>query len=151
MSDPVAIETATAADVYALEVVHRHCFDEGWTASSLTALLTDPLMVSLVSRKRDAIVGFVLCRVLLDEAEVFSLAVEPASRRNGVARRMLTVVCDEARRRGAGSLVLEVAADNSAARALYAGFGLREVAVRHGYYTRDDNSTVDGLIMRGTL
>lgn len=129
-------------------MVHRGCFTDGWTAAFLAALLADSQTIGCVARTHAGILGVVLCRVVGDELEVLTLAVAVAARRRGLARRMLSAVLDEARKRGAVSIVLEVAADNAAARALYAGLGLSPVGIRRGYYTRADGA-VDALVMRG--
>ncbi len=51
------------------------------------------------------------------------LAVDPAVRRQGVARRLLDAAAEEATRRGARKLGLRVLGGNSPARALYASAG----------------------------
>jgi ribosomal-protein-alanine N-acetyltransferase len=53
----------------------------------------------------------------------------------------------EAGRRGAGALFLEVAGANAAARALYARMGFRDVGRRRRYYA----DGTDALVMRAAL
>ena len=57
--------------------------------------------------------------------EVNGLAVDPAQQGRGIGRALITALRDEATRRGAGRLLLEVRADNPSALSLYAatGFG----------------------------
>jgi [ribosomal protein S18]-alanine N-acetyltransferase len=57
----------------------------------------------------------------------------------------------EATRRGAARLFLEVAEDNTAARALYAQTGFVEAGRRVGYYARTDGSTADALVLARDL
>ena len=52
---------------------------------------------------------------------------------------------DEARRRGATELFLEVRADNPVARTLYESLGFTEIGVRRGSYQPDG---VDAIAMR---
>lgn len=54
---------------------------------------------------------------------VQGLAVDPAARRQGVARRLIEAAAEEATRRGARKLGLRVLGGNTAARALYASAG----------------------------
>ena len=84
----------------------------------------------------DMTIGFVLARDLGDECEILSLGVVPESREQGVGRALLRAVIDEAERQGRPSAVLEVAADNAAARALYARAGFVAVGHRPRYYRR---------------
>jgi len=94
--------------------------------------------------------GFVLGRALAGEAELLTLAVEPARHRHGTGRRLLARFEAEAARRGADRAFLEVAADNTAARALYRAAGWGETGRRRGYYARPAGA-VDALVLRKAL
>jgi ribosomal-protein-alanine N-acetyltransferase len=76
-------------------------------------------------------------------ADIITLYVPEARRRQGVARHLLAEFMETAEAVGAVGLTLEVRADNEAAIALYQSFGLREVARRKGYYPDD----VDALVL----
>lgn len=54
---------------------------------------------------------------------LYDLFVDPAVRRSGVARRLMRAAADEARSRGATSLVLSTAKTNLAAQRLYESLG----------------------------
>ena len=95
--------------------------------------------------------GFLLWRLLSDEAEVITLGVHPRRRRAGIAGLLLADACAQALAGGALSLVLEVAADNVAARAFYAAQGFAEVGTRPGYYRRSRTAPADALILRRRL
>ena len=90
------------------------------------------------------------CCDLGGEAEILSLGVLPITGGAGLVRLLLDAVCGEARLRGAECVVLEVAADNDAARALYAGRGFIVVGRRRNYYRRA-GGLVDALILRAPL
>ena len=68
------------------------------------------------------------------DAEVMTLAVSPRAQGQGVGRALLAALQDVAELRGAGRLLLEVRADNLAARALYAAAGFEQIGTRAGYY-----------------
>ncbi|GAA1246343.1 hypothetical protein GCM10009676_35570 [Prauserella halophila] len=57
---------------------------------------------------------------------VARLAVHPAYRRQGLARALMAAIGAWGERHGAAACVLQVAADNAAALALYARLGFRE-------------------------
>jgi ribosomal-protein-alanine N-acetyltransferase len=71
-------------------------------------------------------------------------------RRLGFGRMLLEAVRQEAVLRGARSIVLEVAADNEAARALYRAQGFAPVGRRRHYYRRPAGDG-DALILRLAL
>jgi ribosomal-protein-alanine N-acetyltransferase len=89
----------------------------------------------------------VLARAVADEAEVLTLAVAPPARRQGMAAALLDAVCDEAARRGAHVLHLEVSTANAAARALYARAGFHVSGNRRAYYA----DGTDALVMSRAL
>jgi ribosomal-protein-alanine N-acetyltransferase len=95
-------------------------------------------------------IGFVLARDLDGECEILSLGVTPAMRRRGTGARLLRAACDDARRRGSASVVLEVATDNRAARKLYGSLGFVRVGHRPRYYRRP-GGVADALILRLSL
>lgn len=82
-----------------------------------------------------------------DPADVLTIAVAPPSQRAGVGTLLMTALETEARRRGAGELLLEVRADNDPALAFYARHGFERIAVRRKYY----GGGRDGLVLRKRL
>jgi ribosomal-protein-alanine acetyltransferase len=82
------------------------------------------------------------------DADIQTLALEPARRGTGRGRRLLRALIAEARDRGAREVFLEVRADNPVAQRLYASEGFVEIARRPRYYQPDD---VDAIIMQLSL
>jgi ribosomal-protein-alanine N-acetyltransferase len=115
---------------------------QGWSEAAFAALLAQHGTLALATAE-----GFVLARLAADEAEIIMLAVHPAARRRGLARRLLAAARATLATNGAGALFLEAAAGNAAARRLYAEAGFIEVARRARYYADGD----DALVLRLTL
>jgi len=136
----------TANPAAALADIHASAFDAPWTADAFADLLAQAGVWALAEDD-----GFVLMRIAADEAEVLTLAVRPAARRAGLARRLLARALDGAARGGARRVFLEVAADNVAAQALYAGAGFAEAGRRPRYYARLDGERVDALLLARDL
>ncbi|WP_074785535.1 GNAT family N-acetyltransferase [Roseovarius tolerans] len=114
-----------------------------WSVAEFTELLESPLVFAMGDAR-----AFALGRVIADEAELLTLACDPAHQRQGLARACLAGFEGEAGARGAVTAFLEVAANNAPARTLYQAAGYSEVARRTGYYAR---GTVDALILRKAL
>ena len=91
--------------------------------------------------------GLVLARVVADEAEILTLAVDPRLRRQGGGRLLLRAAMDSARQRGAVAMFLEAAPSNAAALALYGSAGFVQVGRRPRYYPGGG----DALVLRGPL
>lgn len=94
--------------------------------------------------------GFAITQVVLDEATLFNLAVDPAFQRRGIGRELLEHVIAELESRGIQTLWLEVRASNRPAIALYEQLDFNEVSVRRNYYPTADGKE-DAIIMALTL
>ena len=133
----------------ALAALHARAFTTPppWSEAAFAAFLTDPLAFLLV--EGDA--AFLLGRAVAGEAELLTPAVAPESRRRGLGHKLLARFLYQARLRGAASAFLEVAEDNTPARALYAAQGFADVGRRPGYYARPDGSRIAAIAMQRTL
>ncbi|HEY5106813.1 MAG TPA: GNAT family N-acetyltransferase [Caulobacteraceae bacterium] len=145
------LRPATANDAGALARIHAACFPAPWGAAQIGQLLGGPGSFGLLASAGRAASGFILCRVIADEAEVLTLATVPRHRRRGLARGLLAAGAEVARTGGATSLFLEVAEDNIPAVALYETERFVPVGRRARYYARPGESPVDALIMRRAL
>lgn len=134
MSDP--------EDPPRLAHLHAEAFATPWDAGAFRALLDQPGVIARIDAD-----GFILLRVVVDEAEILTLAVRPDARRRGVGRSLVARAVSAGAEAGARRVFLEVADDNAAARALYARSGFRQVGVRPRYYARPDGSRRDALLL----
>jgi len=138
---PPVIRPMTPFDLELVAALHAACFSEGWSAASIGALLAGPGAFGLLAASDGQPAGFILVRPAADEAELLSLAVLPAWRRRGLARRLLAAALERLVTAGTRRLLLEVAEDNVAARRLYEGVGLTRVGRRPGYYRSAGGAT----------
>jgi len=143
----LVIEPASGSDAASLAGVHSTCFAESWNEAAIASLLASPGVAVLIARNGDKPVGFVMLRIVRDEAEILTIGVTPQHRRQRIAERLMAYAAAQASVAGAKSLFLEVATDNEAAGALYRSLSFREVGTRPRYYRRDDTH-IDGLILQ---
>ena len=145
------IEPLPRGAVGPISLLHRACFpDDPWDAGAIEQIMGIPGFFGRVGWAKTAPVGFALALALGEEAEIVSLGVLPEHRRRGIGSALLDAICGEARSRGAARVVLEMASDNEAASALYAGRGFRVVGLRRNYYRRTER-VVDALILQVQL
>ncbi len=132
ITTPFAIQAASLAHAEALAAIHAACFPPGarWDAAAFAAQLSLPGTFAEIAPEG----GMSLLRAVAGEAEILTLAVAPPFRRRGLGRALLDAAISAAARHGARVLFLEVAADNVAARALYAAAGFRPLGRRRHYY-----------------
>ena len=130
-----------------LAATHARAFpDDPWSVDTFATWLSRPGTLMTGDAR-----SFVLGHVAADEAEILTLATDPAQRKKGLARAALVSFCAEARERGARRAFLEVASDNHAARALYAAAGFEQVGRRPGYYARAGAPAADALVLAADL
>jgi ribosomal-protein-alanine N-acetyltransferase len=113
-----------------------------WSADEFSDLLGSAYVFAIGDER-----GFLLGRAIAGEAEVLTLAVAPALRRQGLARALLAQFRAEALARQSETAFLEVAESNNAAIALYTAAGFRAKGRRKGYFTDLDGRPQDALVM----
>lgn len=121
--------------------LHALCFTtpRPWAEAEFTSILSTT-GAFLITRQN----GFLIGRVIADEAELLTIAVAPDARRTGTGRALMAEFNATSRGQGATAAFLEVAADNHAALALYRATGWEQVGQRRRYYGPD----LDAIVMR---
>jgi [ribosomal protein S18]-alanine N-acetyltransferase len=126
----------TPADPALLARLHAQAFAAPWSEAEFADLLGQAGVFAVVEPD-----GFILVRVVLDEAEILTLAVRPEARRAGLGGRLTGRGAVAAAQAGASRLFLEVAEDNVAARALYDRAGFRPDRPSQGLLRRAGRGT----------
>jgi ribosomal-protein-alanine N-acetyltransferase len=127
----VRLRTATTADTADLVAVEAAAFESaGWGQAAVLHELTTAWRYVVLVEDAGSVLGW---GVLLDSdvCDVLRVAVNPEARRRGVGRTLLDALIDRA---GQRTVLLEVAADNAAARELYTAAGFVEIDRRAAYY-----------------
>lgn len=121
--------------------LHRACFpNKPWSAADFADLKKSGCDI-IASQN-----GFIVWRVVADEAEIITIGVHPDARRSGIASAMLTLAESGAKKRGAQKIFLEVAENNRPARAMYTQNGYSQIGVRPKYY-----DGIDAILMAKNL
>jgi len=81
------------------------------------------------------VIGYIIVKILLDEAEVLRFGVKKENQGKGIGKRLLMTALDELKRRGVKKVFLEVSADNIKAQRLYEKFEFKKVGERKNYYS----------------
>jgi ribosomal-protein-alanine N-acetyltransferase len=138
-------------DIPAVHRIERASFpDTAWSVESFWGELAGVPAARwyLVAEVGGTVVGYGGLMAVGAEGEVQTLAVEESQRRFGIGGVLLDALVSEAARRGCTTVLLEVAADNHSAQALYAARGFEQVARRSGYYGPGRDAVVMRLSMR---
>ncbi len=136
-------------NVEALAKIHGASFTYAprpWKAHEFESLLASP-NVKLFEQAG----GFVIFRFAGPEAELLTIAVDPAVRRQGIAKRLLLTGHESAKAAGVEEVFLEVSQTNPQAKSLYEQFGYEVRATRENYYYGPNGQNINGLVMRCVL
>ena len=146
------IEPAQPKDAEAVAALHAKSFYRGWPREDIAAYIIDsdtPTLVACDARRK--IAGFAMLRLLGDDAELMTIAVEPRFRGKGVAKALMLACFEDLMMTASKRMILEVAADNPAALRLYRNLGFTQLSERKGYYARPDGQPATALVMARNL
>lgn len=146
----ITLHAARDVDLGALAQAHAACFpDEAWDSAALATILAMAGTEGHIARSgTGAICGLLITQRLGEDAEILTLGVLPGERRRGIATTLLEHFLAQARAAGAAHIMLEVAADNAAALALYRSLGFVHDGTRRNYYRRAAGTSMDAWRFR---
>ncbi|UXN03951.1 ribosomal protein S18-alanine N-acetyltransferase [Bartonella sp. HY406] len=147
------IAPLTLDDVEALHRLHAGAFFETWDENAFHNFLQDSTIFGLSARpikEPNNMVAFVLARLVADEAEILSIAVDKEHRGDGIGQKLMHALLRHFYHHRVESAFLEVDENNIAAITLYKKFSFEEVGRRAGYYRSPDGRS-DALILRRQL
>ena len=137
-----SIRPMSVEDLDGVLRVERASFPNPWSREQFAHELVNPVSRAYtINVGRDGgeeLAGYLIFWVVHGEAHRLDIAVDPVFRRTGVARTLLAASLDMMRANMVFEVFLEVRRSNAAARALYRGFGFKEVYERKGYYGDED-------------
>jgi [ribosomal protein S18]-alanine N-acetyltransferase len=138
----LTIRPLAYADLPRVIAIERRAFATPWSLAMFVLELSKPSSVCLAALSERRIAGYLVCSRYADVWHLMNIAVDPASRRRGIARALLEALLQRAGREE--PYTLEVRPSNTPAIALYEQFGFRSAGVRPRYY---QDTGEDALIM----
>ncbi len=149
------IRRAEAQDLARLVELEKLCFASPWGYKALAGELAEAQAEALPAESEatwprlhvlvsdDKIVAYTSTVLVLDELQLYRIAVLPTHRRQGLAAKLMEEVWAEAAAVGAVVCTLEVRESNLGAIAFYERLGFHEVGRRKAYY----NDTGEAAIL----
>jgi ribosomal-protein-alanine N-acetyltransferase len=134
-----------------MSLLHARSFDDPWSAMSFRSLLLDPSVLTLGIELHGELAAFVVVQTVAGEADILTVATEPNHRRKGLAATLIRALMNRMGERGISRITLDVAEDNTPARALYKAHGFTEDGHRPRYYTAGRDVPVDAVLMSRTM
>jgi len=125
------------SDLPAVLAIERRSFQTPWSLAMFVLELSKPSGICLAATTDDGLVGYLVCSRYADVWHLMNVAVNPAVRRQGIARALL----EHEIGRG-GTLFLEARKSNLAAQLLYKSCGFVEIGRRDDYYQSPNETAI---------
>jgi ribosomal-protein-alanine N-acetyltransferase len=141
----VVFRKMTLDDLEQVVAIDQSSFSLPWPPRSFRFELTDnPAARCWVAEVDGRIAAMLVAWFIVDEIHIATIATHPDFRRQGIGKKLLSLVLQSAREEGAVTSFLEVREGNAAALELYRKFGFEEDGRRTGYY-KDNHE--DAILM----
>jgi ribosomal-protein-alanine N-acetyltransferase len=130
--------------------LHQVCFEEFWSLSTLTETIAEPTTLAFIAVQlpQEILIGFTIARLILDEAEILTLAVSSHLRRQGIGKALVETVLNAVCKKGAQHIYLEVANNNTAALKLYSLFKSEKYGERANYYCNNKGLKKSAILLK---
>ena len=134
-----------ASDLAAVLALDQQALGGFWSPAQWQSELEDPRRPGCGLWCSRALLAMASGWLVVDELHITLVATDPAHRRQGLGRRVLLALLNQALQLGAARATLEVAAGNQAALSLYGRLGFSVAGVRRGYYRNGDDALIQWI------
>lgn len=140
------IELVTEQDFDRLFAIEQAAHLVPWSKGTLLNNQGEKYL-NLKLTEKDNIVGFVICQIVLDEATLFNIAIDPIFQGKGLGKQLLRELIEQLRAKKIATLWLEVRENNLPAQKLYDSLGFNEVTIRKNYYPTQMGGRENAVVM----
>lgn len=147
MSDLLQFRPLTVEDLTEMMEIERLAFDKPWSASMVRDCLQAAHCQVWGVCEGKRLIGFGILSVILDEAELLAMSVDPNFQGQGFGTQLLNFLIGRAVKAHAENLFLEVRVSNDAAVAVYTKAGFEMQGKRKDYYPHTRHGREDACLM----
>ncbi|OEY70968.1 ribosomal-protein-alanine N-acetyltransferase [Rheinheimera salexigens] len=127
-------QAITLQDIAELHKIELAANPYPWPVSAFTSSFS-ALYYNFKLTLEQQIVGYVFCKIVADQAELFNICVNPYFQGKGYGKQLLQQLINDLSAKKITELWLEVRASNHIAIGLYESFGFACADIRPNYYT----------------
>ncbi|MDD7305219.1 MAG: ribosomal protein S18-alanine N-acetyltransferase [Peptoniphilaceae bacterium] len=140
------IRPMTFEDVDQVYFIENQSFFQPWSKEMLlNEMKINKFLEYYVYEENDEILGFYIANYILDEAELYTLAVREDSRDRGIGTKLIGHLEKRSKLKKMSKIFLEVSTKNQEAIKLYEKFSFKIVGLRKNYYSKTNE---DAYVMR---
>ena len=141
-TDDLSVREMMLADINTVYNIATESFADPWTKDSLIASIEADGSVCYIAEISAITVGFLIAQDISGEINLDSVAVSPEYRRRGIAKVMMSSLCNYSHNNGCVLITLEVRSANESAIRLYDQFGFKRVGLRKNYYKHPSDDAI---------
>lgn len=135
-------------DLPTVAAMEKELFSDPWPVSIFREDINSDYSYPLVAQSDNAIVGYAIIWVGVNEGHLTNIAVAKPFQRKSIAKKLLSYILRLAADMELAQVLLEVRPSNQPAIFLYKSFGFEQMAVRKKYYNKPIE---DCLVMRKVI
>lgn len=133
------IRKAVQSDLASMCEIEKECIADPWSLAAFeSSFAADGAVFLAAEAENGEVCGFITANAVLDEINIYNIAVDERFRRQGVASALLS----ELEKSKPYSINLEVRESNAAAIALYEKCGFEQVGRRKNFYSKPTENAV---------
>ncbi len=130
-------------DIMRITQLENECLpEEKWSFQMFADSFSADNTYGCCAEENGDIIGYACISFGGDDADVESVAVSDEYRGNGVGKKLVQMLVQEAERRKAHKIFLEVRVSNAPAQILYLKQGFKGLYARPRYYSNGDDAIV---------
>lgn len=140
------IRPMTQEDLDQIEALEQASFKEAWSRGAFeNELSQNPYSHQIVLEEEGKIIGYAIYWIMFEQAQLASIAVDPAFRRKHYGQLLLDTAIDQAQKKGVELFSLEVRVGNTPAKTMYEKRGFVGLHTSKHYYSDGEDALVMGL------
>ena len=122
--------------------INSNSFEHPWSKESFISEITNKFSHYLGVKLNGKLVGYICIWLIIDEAHITNIAINPDYRKQGLASKLLKATLRLCYEEKIDGITLEVRKSNLAARNLYKKFGFEEESIRKNYYENGEDAII---------
>lgn len=138
----ITLRSATEEDLEDLGTIEKECFLDPWSRRSLEESFSDKNTGCAVAERSGKVLGYILYGFVLDESEIYRIAVAKSGRRQGIGALLLKNLEEISKDHQIMRILLDVREKNEGARGFYASMGFSVDGVRKNFYQNPGDHAV---------
>ena len=150
MNNQPIIQVLSPQDVLSVVKLQSQSTGTPWTKSSALQLLEDKTINAWGVCAGDTIIGFIMIRMVKEQADIIEFVVDSVHRRQGAGQKLYQFMETICLKNKLKTLFLEVSEINHGAQKFYEKEGFLEIAVRQGYY-KSPEGLLAAILMKKEL